>query len=45
LGPYELKKHKLWFDEEFLRLLDQRNQAKIRCLQDPNQSNGDNLTM
>ena len=43
LGLYELKQHKPWFDEEGLRFLDQRKQAKIRWLQDPNQSNVDDL--
>jgi hypothetical protein len=35
--------HKLWFDEECLGFLDQRKQAKIQWLQDPNQSNVNNL--
>jgi hypothetical protein len=30
LGPYELKQHKPWFDEEFLRFLDQRKQVKMQ---------------
>jgi hypothetical protein len=38
---HELKQHKPWFDEEFLSFLDQRNQAKLQWLQDPNQSNLD----
>jgi hypothetical protein len=37
LGPYEKKKKKLGFDEEFLRFVDQRNQTKIQWLQDSNQ--------
>jgi dsDNA-specific endonuclease/ATPase MutS2 len=43
LGLYELKQHKPWFDEERLRFLDQRKQAKMQWLKDPNQSNIDNL--
>jgi hypothetical protein len=31
LGLYELKQHKLWFDEECLGFIDQRKQAKIQC--------------
>jgi hypothetical protein len=38
-----LKQHKPWFDEECLRFLDQRKQVKMQWLQDPNQSNVDNL--
>ena len=40
---HELKQHKPWFDEEYLGFLDQRKQAKIQWLQNPNQSNVDNL--
>jgi hypothetical protein len=29
LGYFELKKHKLWFDEGCSKLLDQRKQAKL----------------
>jgi hypothetical protein len=43
LSYYELKKHKPWFDEGCLKLLDQRKQAKLQWLQDPSQANGDNL--
>jgi hypothetical protein len=43
LGCYELKKHKLWFDERWTKLLDQRKQAKLQWLQDPSEINGDNL--
>ena len=43
LGLYRLKQHRQWFDEECLGLLDQRKQAKIQWLQDPNQSSVDNL--
>ena len=45
LGLYELKKHKPWFGEECECFLDQRKQAKKQWIQDPNQSNVDNLTM
>jgi hypothetical protein len=38
-----LRQHKPWFDEGSLRLSDQRKQAKVQWLQDPNQSNVDNL--
>jgi hypothetical protein len=43
LGMYELKQHKLWFDVYSLCFLDQRKQAKMLWLQDPDQSNVDNL--
>ena len=43
LGLHELKQHKPSFDEECLCSSDNRKQAKIRWLQDPNQSNVDNL--
>ena len=42
-GLRELKQHKPWFDEECLGLLDQRKQATMQWLQDPKQSNVDNL--
>jgi hypothetical protein len=35
LGYYELKKHKLWFDERCSQLLDPRKQAKLQWLQYP----------
>jgi uncharacterized protein YaaR (DUF327 family) len=38
-----LKKHKPWFDKGYLKLLDQRKQAKLQWLQDPIEINGDNL--
>jgi hypothetical protein len=38
-----LKQHKLWFDEEYSKLLHERKQAKLQWLQNPNQTNGDNL--
>ena len=43
LGLHELKQNKLWFDEEYLGFLDQRNQAKMQWIQDPSQSNVDIL--
>jgi len=43
LGLYKLKQHKPLFDEERLGFLDQKKQAKMQWLQDPNQSNVDNL--
>ena len=39
LGLCELKQHKPWVDERYLRLLDQRNEAKMQWLHDSNQSN------
>ena len=42
LGLHELKQHKPWFDE-CLAFLDQRKQAKMQWVQDPGQSNVDNL--
>jgi hypothetical protein len=38
-----LKLHILWFDEKCLGFLDQRKQAKMQCVHNPNQSNADNL--
>ena len=40
---YKLKKLKPWFDEERLRFSDQRKQAKMQWLQDPNHTNVDTL--
>jgi hypothetical protein len=39
----EMKQHKPWFDEECLGILDQRKQARMQWIQDPSQSNADNL--
>jgi hypothetical protein len=39
LGYFELKKHKSWLDERCSKLLDQRKQAKLQCLQDPSELN------
>jgi len=38
-----LKQHKPWFDEECLGFLDQRKQAKMQWVQDPSQSNIDDV--
>ena len=43
LGLQEMKQHKPWFDEECLGILDERKQAKMQWIQDPSQSNVDNL--
>ena len=40
---YEMKPHKSLVDEEFSRFLDQRKQAKMQLLQDPNHSHVNNL--
>jgi len=42
-GLQELKQHKPWFDEECLGFLDQTKQAKMQWIDDPSQSNVDNL--
>jgi hypothetical protein len=38
-----LKQHNPWFDEKCLGFLGQRQQDKMKWLQDPNQSNVDYL--
>jgi hypothetical protein len=43
LGLHQQNQHKPWFDAECAQFLDKRKQAKIRWLQNPNQSNGYNL--
>jgi hypothetical protein len=43
LGHYELQQHKPWFDDECSKLIDRRKQAKLQCLQNPSQVNGDNM--
>jgi hypothetical protein len=43
LGYQKLKHNKPWFDDECSKLVDQRKQAKLQWLQNPNQINGDNL--
>jgi len=40
---HKWKQHKPWFDEECLVFLDQRQRAKMHWVQDPCQSNVDNL--
>ena len=42
-GLYELKQNIPMFNEECLRFLDQRKQAKLQWLQDPKQNNVHNL--
>jgi hypothetical protein len=43
LGYQKLKHNKPWFDDECSKLVDQRKQAKLQWLQNPNQISGDNL--
>jgi hypothetical protein len=43
-GLSESKHHKPWFDEECLKLVDLRKQAKLQWLQNPSQVNEDNLS-
>jgi hypothetical protein len=43
LGYCELKKHKLWFDEGWSKLIEQGKQAKFQWLQDPSDINVSNL--
>jgi hypothetical protein len=43
IGHYETKQHKTSFDEECSKLLDKGKQAKLQWLQNPTQTNGDNL--
>jgi hypothetical protein len=43
LGLHEMKQNKPWFDEKCLGILDQRKQAKMQWIQDPNQNNLDNM--
>jgi hypothetical protein len=38
-----MKQHKSRFDEECSKLLDQRKEAELQWLQNPNQTNGDNM--
>jgi len=39
----EFKQNKHWFDEECSSFMDQRKRAKMRWIQDPSQSNVDNI--
>jgi hypothetical protein len=43
LGYCELKKHKPWFDQACPKLVDQWEDAKLKWLQDPSETNVDNL--
>jgi hypothetical protein len=43
IGVYKWKQYKLCFDEECSQFLDQRRQAKMQWLQNPNQNDVDNL--
>ena len=43
LGVHEWKQHKPWFHEECSGFLYQRKRAKMQWVQDPSQSNVDNL--
>jgi hypothetical protein len=43
LTLHELQRHKPSFGEECLHFLDQRRQAEMQWLQDPNQNNANNL--
>jgi hypothetical protein len=43
LGLHEWKQNKPWFDEECLGFSDRRKQAKMQWMQDPSQSNVENL--
>jgi hypothetical protein len=43
VGYYELKQHKPLFDNKYSKLLHQRKQTKLQWLQNPSQTNGDNV--
>jgi hypothetical protein len=43
LDQHKMKQHKPWFDDECLGILNQRKQAEMQWIQDPSQSNVDNL--
>jgi hypothetical protein len=43
LGYQKLNHNKLWFDDEYSKLIDQWKQAKLQWLQNPNEIIGDNL--
>jgi len=45
VGLHELKQHKPWFDDECLGFLENGKQAKMQWVQDPSQSNVDNLNI
>ena len=40
---HKLKLQRLWFDAKYLGFLDQRKQFKMQWVEDPSQSNVDNL--
>jgi len=42
-GLEELKQHKQWFDEECLGFVNQKKQAKMQWVQDPNHCSVENL--
>jgi hypothetical protein len=44
IGLCESKSYKPWFNEECLKLVDRRKQAKLQWLQDPNEVNENNLS-
>jgi hypothetical protein len=44
VGNCAAKSHKSWFDEECLKLVDRRKQAKMQWFQDPSIVNEDNLS-
>jgi hypothetical protein len=39
-GYHRLKHNKQWLDDKCSKVVDQRKQAKLQCLQNPNQING-----
>jgi hypothetical protein len=43
IGLCESKSYKPWFDDECLKLVDQKKRAKLQRLQDPSEVNEDNL--
>jgi hypothetical protein len=43
LGYFEMKKHKLWFNGQCSKLLDQMKEPKLQWLQDQSEINVDNL--
>jgi hypothetical protein len=44
IGHCEAKRHKPWFDEECLKLVDRKKQTKLQWLQDPSVGDEDNLS-
>jgi hypothetical protein len=41
---FDAKRHKPWFDEELLKLVDRRKQVKLQWLQDLSVVNEENLS-